>query len=61
MTGSFHITGSPNRGETNEVFQRQVSAAYFSTLRARLLRGRYFREQEDNSKPLVAVREPHAR
>jgi hypothetical protein len=29
---SFHVTGRPNRGENNQVLNRQVSAAYFSTL-----------------------------
>lgn len=52
---SFHILGRPNRGEHNIVLNRQVSSAYFTTLQARLLRGRYFRDDEDLSKPLVAI------
>ena len=54
-TASFHIAGKENHGETNEVFQRQISSGYFATLDARLFRGRYFREDEDRSKPLVTI------
>jgi predicted permease len=54
-TASFHILGRPNHGETQEVFNRQVSAGYFQTLETPLLRGRYFRGDEDASKPLVAI------
>jgi len=32
-----------------------VSSGYFATLQARLIRGRYFRETEDASKPRVAI------
>jgi predicted permease len=55
LTGSFHVVGQPNHGETNEVYQRQISCGYFPTLQARLIRGRNFREDEDASKGLVAV------
>jgi macrolide transport system ATP-binding/permease protein len=54
-TGSFHRVGAPNHGETNEILNRQVSSAYFATLRARLIRGRYFREDDNASKPRVAI------
>ena len=54
-TGSFHIVGQPNHGESNEVLQRHVSATYLPALEARLMRGRYFRDDEDASKPLVAI------
>jgi macrolide transport system ATP-binding/permease protein len=56
-TTVFRVVGRPYRGENNgyEVAIRQVSSGYFSTLQARLLRGRYFAEDEDKSKPLVAV------
>lgn len=56
-TTSFQIVGHPYHGEHNgyEVAYRQVSAGYFSTLQARLSSGRYFSEDEDKSKPLVAV------
>jgi len=54
-TTSFHVAGRPNHGEHNEVLNRQVSSEYFTTLQARLLRGRYFLEAEDASKPLVVI------
>jgi macrolide transport system ATP-binding/permease protein len=54
-TGSFHVADRPNRGESNEVLQRHVSSTYLTALEARLLRGRHFREDEDASKPLVAI------
>jgi predicted permease len=54
-TGSFHSLGQPNHGETNEAYQRTISTGYFPTLQAQLIRGRTFREDEDASKPLVAV------
>jgi predicted permease len=53
--GSFHVSGRPNRGENNQVLNRQVSAGYFSTLQAQLVRGRYFRDQENASQPRVAI------
>jgi macrolide transport system ATP-binding/permease protein len=55
FTGSIHIVGQPNHGETNEVYQRPVSAGFFGTIQARLLQGRMFRDDEDGSKPLVAI------
>jgi predicted permease len=55
FTGSIHIVGRPNHGETNEVYQRPVSAGFFGTIQARLLLGRMFRDDEDGSKPLVAI------
>jgi macrolide transport system ATP-binding/permease protein len=54
-TTSFQVVGRPNHGEHNEVLHRQVSAGYFATLEARLSHGRYFREAEDASQPLVAI------
>jgi predicted permease len=52
---SFHVTGRPNHGESNQVLNRQVSAGYFSTLQAQLAHGRYFRPQENASQPRVAI------
>jgi predicted permease len=49
------VVDRPFNGEHNEVGYREVSSGYFSTLRARLLRGRYFTEQDDASKPPVIV------
>ena len=54
-TTGFHLVGGPNHGEHNEVLNRQVSPSYFTTLGARLIRGRYFNDREDASKPQVAI------
>jgi macrolide transport system ATP-binding/permease protein len=56
-TTNFQVMGRPYHSGRNgyEVTFRQVSAGYFSTLQAGLAEGRYFREDEDKSKPLVAV------
>jgi macrolide transport system ATP-binding/permease protein len=54
-TTGFRIVGRPYHGEHNEVVYRVVSADYFATLQARLARGRYFAENEDESKPSVVI------
>lgn len=52
----FRVVGRPFHGEHHEVVNRVVSAGYFATLEARLWRGRYFDEAEDESKrPVVIV------
>jgi macrolide transport system ATP-binding/permease protein len=51
----FRIIGKPWHGEHNEVPQRDASPNYFTTPGATLLRGRYFREEDDKSKPPVAI------
>ncbi len=51
----FRVVGRPWHGEHYEVPSRSVSPAYFTTLGAKLARGRYFREDDDASKPLVAI------
>jgi macrolide transport system ATP-binding/permease protein len=51
----IRIVGRPYNGEHNEVNQRDVSSLLFSTLHAKLLRGRYFTDAEDASKPLVVM------
>ncbi|MGZ4814901.1 MAG: ABC transporter permease [Terriglobales bacterium] len=51
----IRIVGQPYNGEHNEVNQRDVNADLFTTLRARLVRGRYFTDAEDASKPLVVL------
>jgi macrolide transport system ATP-binding/permease protein len=51
----IRLVGRPYNGEHNEVNQREVNPALFKTLRAKLLRGRYFTENEDASKPHVAI------
>lgn len=45
----------PDTGAHNEVQQRQVTENYFSTLGARMLKGRYFKESDDSTKPLVVI------
>jgi macrolide transport system ATP-binding/permease protein len=52
---TFVIVGRPTGGALKEVNQRQVSSGYFTTLQARLLRGRFFGATEDSSKPLVTI------
>lgn len=51
----IRLVGKPYHGEHNEVNERDVSSEFFQTLQARLLRGRYFTDAEDTSKPPVAV------
>jgi predicted permease len=54
-TDWIRFVGRPFNGEHNEVNERDVSAEYLATLQARLLRGRYFADTEDLSKPKVAI------
>ncbi len=51
----IRFVGRPYNGEHNEVNERDVSADYFKTIQARLIRGRFFRDDEDESKPGVVV------
>ena len=54
-TNWIRILGRPWDGTHIEVPQRGVSPDYFRTLGAKLLRGRYFDDSEDASKPQVAI------
>lgn len=54
-TDWIRFVGRPYNGEHNEVNERDVSPAYFTTLEARLLRGRFFTDADDESKPQVAI------
>jgi predicted permease len=54
-TDWIRFVGRPYNGQHNEVNEREVSAGYFQTLGAKLLRGRYFSDTEDDSKPKVAI------
>jgi macrolide transport system ATP-binding/permease protein len=54
-TDWIRFVGHPYNGEHNEVNQRDVSSAFLPTLQAKLLRGRYFTDAEDVSKPLVVI------
>jgi len=51
----IRFVGRAYNGEHNEVNERDVSSALFTTLRAKLLRGRYFTETDDSSKPRVVI------
>ena len=54
-TDWIRFVGRDYNGEHNEVNQRAVSSEYFTTLQAKLLRGRMFADSEDMSKPKVVV------
>ena len=49
------VVGHPFNGEHNEANERYIGSAYFSTLRAKLLRGRFFTDADDASKPRVVI------
>ena len=51
----IRLVGRPYNGEHNEVNQRDVNSDLFATLHAKLLRGRYFTDSEDASKPSVVI------
>ncbi len=51
----IRIVGHPYNGEHNEVNERDVSSGFFTTLHAKLLRGRYFTEADDATKPRVMI------
>ncbi len=54
-TDWIRIVGKPFHGEHNEVDERDVSPAYLSTLKARLVRGRWFRSDETDKQPQVMI------
>jgi predicted permease len=51
----FRVLGRPWHGEHNEAPEREVSPGYFTALGARLLRGRYFSEADDATRPPVVI------
>ena len=51
----IHFPGRLYHGEHNDVDERHVSAEYLHTLKARLLRGRFFTDADNSSSPGVAV------
>jgi len=54
-TDWIRFVGRPYNGEHNEVNERHVSSAYFTTLQAKLLRGRFFTDADDASRPHVVI------
>ena len=54
-TDWIRFVGRPYNGQHNEVNQRSVSASYLQTIGASLQRGRYFTDEEDATKPKVAL------
>ena len=54
-TDWIRFVGRPYDGEHNEVNVREVSAGYFPTLQAKLLRGRYFTNADGPSASRVAI------
>ncbi len=54
-TDWIRIVGKPYNGTHNEVNQRDVSPAYLPTLKASLIRGRLFTEDDTGTKPNVIV------
>jgi len=51
----IRVVGRPFNGEHNEVQYREVTGEYFTTLEARLLRGRYFSDRDGASTPPVVI------
>lgn len=54
-TNWIRFVGKPYNGQHNDVNSRDVTAGYFETVKAKLLRGRYFRDDEDQSAPKVMI------
>ncbi|MDT8067988.1 MAG: ABC transporter permease [Terriglobia bacterium] len=54
-TSWIRIVGMPYNGEHHETNEREVSAGYFRTIKAPLLRGREFTETDDASHPNVVI------
>ncbi len=54
-TDWIRFEGRPYDGTHNEVNTRDVSVNYFETLQGRLIRGRFFNQGDDATKPLVIV------
>ncbi len=55
QTTGFRIVGRPYHGEHWEAAYRAVSAGYMPTLQTQLVSGRYFREDDDASRPRVVI------
>ena len=51
----FLVAGRPSNVPHEEAPMREVGTTYFQTLEAKLMKGRYFQEGEDSTKPPVAI------
>jgi predicted permease len=51
----LRVPGHPWHGEHNDALEREVSTDYFRTLKAKLVRGRYFTDADDDSKPTEVI------
>lgn len=54
-TDWIRVVGAPFHGEHNDVMERDITADFMATLKARLLRGRMIAESDDASHPKVIV------
>ncbi|MGF7178532.1 ADOP family duplicated permease [Tunturiibacter psychrotolerans] len=54
-TDWVRFVGRPYNGEHNEVNEREITANFFTTLKTKLIRGRFFNSDEDATKPRVAI------
>jgi predicted permease len=54
-TDWVRFVGKPYDGIHNEVNERDATSEFFQTIHAKLLRGRYFNDAEDGSKPMVIM------
>jgi len=54
-TDWIRFVGKPYNGEHNDVNERYVSAGYFDTLQTKLVRGRFFTDADDLTKPKVVI------
>jgi macrolide transport system ATP-binding/permease protein len=54
-TDWVRFVGRPYNGEHNEVNEREITANFFTTLKTKLIRGRFFNPDEDATKPRVAI------
>jgi macrolide transport system ATP-binding/permease protein len=54
-TDWIRFEGRPYNGTHNEVNEREVSADYLATLKAKLMRGRFLTDGDDASKPMVVI------
>jgi hypothetical protein len=54
-TDWIRFVGKPYDGKHIEVNERDVSSEYFKTIGAKLVRGHYFSDAEDESKPKVVI------